>query len=177
MIKDLGPFRFPKPYQRHLDHIRAAFRSTQGSEQDALKWDQYIIQESLWDSYNGDVPVLFSDKSFKMAMAKLFKGDQIVVSMALVSCEDHVDDYDYMIDTCVIVVRDCSPLHYLVVDGCKPKQLKKNHMYSFNQKRNHRLMYGNPGPDGETDDYPITERSKPCTLISVGFRRSSRTPQ
>jgi hypothetical protein len=93
-------------------------------------------------------------------LAKLFKGEQVHVSMTLMSVGEHDDNYDDQLATTLLIPAQVSPCHYLVVDG-EERQLKANHIYAFSQLRKHELQYRKKE----------TNTSKPASILAVSFKK------
>lgn len=184
LIRCLGPLRLPLAYRRFMKAELKMYREKRTHsddpfnvwEQDALEpaWEnrqegEYFSNDFTKEHYiTEDGPCIEIPKPAKCPaleaiLGQFYQGRQTHVLMTLVSTDLHRDLYDEQLDTSLIIPYELSPLHLLHVDG-EESVLLPHHLYAFNQKREHALLYGT-----ETIDENLG--SRPASFLSVSFSK------
>jgi hypothetical protein len=145
---------------------------------DPERFDQERIFDRTDPPYPNDAFKTYYGKDGRRTMAKPEKclklvsalsgvsaGKQIHTCMTVVSMGKHADDdFTGEQNTVLIIPYQVSEHHYLWVEG-ERRQLLANHIYAFNQTREHALLY--------TSQQGLSISSKPCSLLNVSFIQKS----
>jgi len=190
LIRCYGKIRLPKAYRDFLrveNEIYRKLRREGGGYLDTW-WQDYIEPNSVRELYRegsfdwklhftkshylkGDDDPLVNPlptrcQAFEDRLSEIFVGRQFHTVMTTVTTPMHRDNFSDQIETAIVIPYMVSPQHRLVVED-EERVLLPNHIYAFNQWREHKLAYGSDGEDGTT-------RSRPASLLSIGFSRTER---
>ncbi len=97
-------------------------------------------------------------------LAQIFKGEQTHYCMTLSTTDIHRDDFGDQIATVLIIPYKTSSRHALKVED-EVRLLKNNHIYAFNQRLDHALIY--------SDEDTAISQMRPCSLLNIGFRKTN----
>jgi hypothetical protein len=184
LIRCLGPLKLPLAYRRFMKAELKMYREKRiHSDNPVNEWEQDALDPEWACKEQGDyyralfskehyvtedgpcieIPKPAKCRALETRLGQIYQGRQTHVLMTLVSTELHRDLYDEQVDTTLLIPYEVSPLHLLHVDG-EERALLPNHLYAFNQKREHALLYGT-----ETIDENLG--SRPASFLSVSFSK------
>lgn len=178
LIRCLGPITLPLAYRRFMKLEIEAFKKRRLDQFDL----EYFAQERVVDPfdtvwrnptyrtyYDGDKvknalkPIMCS--KLEASLSKIMSGKQNHLCMTAVSMDDHADEAVGEHQTVLLIPYQVSEHHHLKVGG-EVRQLLPNHLYSFNQTRQHALLHlGTRGPG---------RASKPCSILNINFNPIGR---
>lgn len=172
-IRCLGSIKLPRAYRLFMDMEVDDFKRKRLENFNPEKFDQERVfdrtdlpyQNNPFKNYYGKEgrrTVAKPEKCRKLesALAEFNAGKQIHTCMTVVSMGEHADELEGELATALIIPYQVSEHHYLWVEG-EQRQLLANHIYAFNQTREHALLY--------TSERGLLSTSKPCSLLNVSF--------
>jgi hypothetical protein len=172
-IRCLGQIKLPRHYRLFMDMEVEDFKRKRLENFNPEKFDQERVfdrtdlpyQNNPFKTYygkGGRRTVAKPEKCRKLeaALSDFNAGKQIHTCMTVVSMREHADDLQGEMPTVLIIPYLVSEHHYLWVEG-ERRQLLANHIYAFNQTREHALLY--------TSERGLIASSKPCSLLNVCF--------
>lgn len=173
LIRCLGKISLPLAYRRYMrDEVEyyKLLRKKSGTE----RWTQEFLtrpSDTGYAYHNEQVRYISEDivrvakphrcPKLEATLAKFSNGQQHCC-MTLVETPVHDDDALDVKEIALLIPCQVSPLHYLTVDD-EQRQLLPGHIYAFNQRREHSLLY--------RSDSGSYGGSKPCSILNVCFER------
>lgn len=174
LIRCLGKITLPLAYRRYMRDEVEDFKRVR-KESGMERWTQEFLtrpSDTGHDYYNKQVRYIGDDAvkvskpyrctKFEEAMARFGKGQQEHCCMTLIETQIHYDDADSVKEVALLIPYQVSPLHFLTVED-EQRQLLPGHIYAFNQRREHALLY--------KSEYGPWGGSKPCSILNVCFER------
>ena len=173
LIRCLGPIKLPQTYRRFMRLEVEAFKYRRANRFDLEYFAQERVVDPLEDAwrnpryrtyYEGEKvtnilkPTMCS--KLKAALSKILRGKQNHLCFTAVSMDDHADEALGEHQTVILIPYQVSEHHHLKVCN-EVRQLLPNHMYAFNQTRQHSLLHLGTHGAGRA--------SKPCSILSVSF--------
>jgi hypothetical protein len=174
LIRCLGKITLPFAYRRYMrEEVEDYKRLRKISGMD--RWTQEFLtkpSDSSHDDYNSQVRHIGDDfvkvskphrcPKLEAVLSQFGKGAQEHCCMTLVETQVHYDDALDVKEVALLIPYQVSDLHYLTVEDDK-RQLLPGHIYAFNQRREHSLLYNS--------DFGSSGASKPCSILNVCFER------
>jgi hypothetical protein len=177
LIRCLGKITLPLAYRRYMrdevEHYKR-LRKKSGTE----RWTQEFLtipSDPGHEYHNDQVRFIGKDMvkvikphrcpKLEATLAQFGKGQQQHCCMTLVEAAVHYDDAMDVKDIALLIPYQVSPLHFLTVEDDE-RQLLPGHIYAFNQRREHSLLY--------RSENGVFSASKPCSILNICFERKHR---
>lgn len=179
LIRCLGPVKLPRSYRSWMNKEVELYRRKREIYYTNPFAQQYVPNPASerYDYYRtyrheiGGEAIIVTAPDISQDLINRFKGvcrqPQSHLYMTLVEVEMHRDDDTFLMDRSILVIHEASPLHFLRVED-EHRQLMPGMAYTFNQKREHGLVYN--------DECGSTSRSKPLSAINISFESPKQLP-
>ncbi|MHD0644003.1 hypothetical protein ACYPKM_00035 [Pseudomonas aeruginosa] len=184
LIRCLGPVKIPLAYRKFLRHQLNLFEGEYASTARALKgWMQACLYPAYdpmnTDTFQVTIPLDLDDclavqkplrsPRLTQELSRFCSGRQEHNLMTLVETDEHADTEDgfrAQYDQAIVIPVRLDPSHRFEIEG-KSRQIEVGMMYSFNQKKLHRLYI-------DDDTIPFNGgHPAPAQLIVVGYDREN----
>lgn len=174
LIRCLGKIILPLSY-RHYMRDEVEYYKRLRKESGMERWTQEFLtapSDSGHAYHNDQVRYIGKDivkvnkphrcPKLEALLAQFGSGQQQHCCMTLVEAPAHDDDALDVKDIALLIPYQVSPLHFLTVED-DHRQLLPGHIYAFNQRREHSLLY--------CSENGVSGASRPCSLLNVCFER------